>query len=501
MVLAVASAVTGWWWVRSSLPILDGQVALPGLRAPVEVLIDAHGVPSVYARDPEDAWFAAGVLHARDRRWQMELYRRVTVGRLSEVLGDTTLPFDQRFLTLGLREAARAEWERAAPPVRLALERYAAGVNAASAELVGRMRPIEFQLLGITPQAWEPIDSLAVGRLLAWRLAENHQAELVRGALARKFGEPIARELTGRYPATSPAIVRAEVPVPHFLPAPGIIGDRVAGKNREPSLPAGLEWLAAGARRGNSNNWVLAGGKTKSGRPILANDPHLQMEFPSVWYEMHLVASGLDVIGVTIPGVPFIALGHNARIAWGMTATGADVQDLVSERIDVGRKRSMYRGEWVPIEIVTADIPVRGRSGAFPFEVWKTRNGPIFAEVDPDWDAPPSWLSPEGRPSDERNAYSLQWDSTGDLGDGVRSDQPGERLDVVLGCDRLLHRTLDEHRLCGCRRQRWLCDVGPSAGPRRGRRNASGQRQLGAGMERIDRTVRACRASLILRRA
>ena len=418
VVLAVVSAVTGWWWVRGSLPILDGQVALQGLHAPVEVLIDAHGVPSVYARDPEDAWFAAGVLHARDRRWQMELYRRVTIGRLSEVLVDTTIPIDRRFLTLGLRDAARAEWERAAPPVRLALERYAAGVNAASAELIGRMRPIEFQLLGLTPPAWEPIDSLAVGRLLAWRLAENHQAELVRGALTLKLGETTARELTGRYPAASPSILAgrgSEVPVPLFLPATGMIGDRVTGKKSDPSLPAGLEWLAAGARRGNSNNWVLAGGKTKSGRPILANDPHLQIEFPSVWYEMHLVASGLDVIGVTIPGVPFVALGHNARIAWGMTATGADVQDLVSERIDVGKKRSMYRGEWVPIEIVTADIPVRGRSGAFPFEVWKTRNGPIFADVDPDWDAPPSWLSPEGRPSDERRAYSLQWDATSDL--------------------------------------------------------------------------------------
>jgi penicillin amidase len=413
VVLAVVAAVSGWWWVRSSLPILDGQLTLPGLRAPVEVLIDAHGVPSVYARDQEDAWFAAGVLHARDRRWQMELYRRVTIGRLSEVLGTTTIPFDQRFLTLGLRDAAKAEWERASPPVRLALERYAAGVNAASAELIGRKRPVEFQLLGITPPAWEPIDSLAVGRLLAWRLAENHQAELVRASLVRKFGEETARFLTGAYPPTAPTIAQ-EVPVPHFLPATGMIGDRVTGKKSHLAPPAGLEWLAAGARRGNSNNWVLAGGKTKSGRPLLANDPHLQIEFPSVWYEMHLVASGLDVIGVTIPGIPFITLGHNARIAWGMTATGADVQDLVSERIDVGKKRSLYRGEWVPIETATADIPVRGRSGALPFEIWKTRNGPIFSEVDGDWSAPPSWLSPDGRPADERQAYSLRWDSSGD---------------------------------------------------------------------------------------
>ena len=207
IVLVVAAGVSGWWWVRSSLPILDGQLASAGLHAPVEVLIDAHGVPAVYARDPEDAWFAAGVLHARDRRWQMELYRRVTLGRLSEVLGDTTIPFDQRFLTLGLRDAAKAEWERATPQVRTALERYAAGVNAATAQMVGRMRPIEFQLLGITPPAWEPIDSLAVGRLLSWRLAENHQAELVRAALTTKFGETGGAILTGAYPSSAPAIL------------------------------------------------------------------------------------------------------------------------------------------------------------------------------------------------------------------------------------------------------------------------------------------------------
>ena len=412
-VLVIVAGFSGWWWVRESLPTLDGQIALSGLHAPVEVLIDAHGVPSVYARDQEDAWFAAGVLHARDRRWQMELYRRVTIGRLSEVLGDTTIAFDQRFLTLGLREAAQAEWERAAPGVRQALERYAEGVNAASAELIGRKRPLEFQLLGITPPKWEPVDSLAVGRLLAWRLAENHQAELVRSSLAAKFGETIARQLTGVYPSSAPAIVQGLSDRPHEGSA--VAPASAAGSSTAMQAPAGLEWLAAGARRGNSNNWVLAGGRTKTGRPMLANDPHLAIEFPSVWYELHLVAAGLDVIGVTIPGVPFVALGHNARIAWGMTATGADVQDLSIERVDVGKKLSMYRGQWVPITTARADIPVRGRSEPLPFEVWKTPNGPIFAGAELDWDAPPSWLSPEGRPTDERRAHSLRWDVSGDL--------------------------------------------------------------------------------------
>jgi penicillin amidase len=405
IVLVIAAGASGWW-VRSSLPLLDGQLTVPGLRAPVEVLFDGHGVPAVYAIGPEDAWFAAGVLHARDRRWQMELYRRVTMGRLSEVLGSETLPIDQRFLTLGLRDAAQAEWERAAPPVREALERYAAGVNATTASMVGRMRPIEFQVLGITPPDWQPIDSLAVGRLLTWRLAENHQAELVRGSLASKFGESAARQLTGVYPSAAPAILQA--------------GSQLSASSLPPKADgrkpiAGLEWLTSGARRGNSNNWVLAGGRTKGGRPILANDPHLLIEFPSVWYEMHLVASGLDVIGVTIPGLPFVALGHNARIAWGMTATGADVQDLAVERVDIARKRSMYRGEWVPIETTTADIPVRGRSVPLPFEIWKTRNGPLFAEDDLDWEAPPSWLSPDNRPAEERKAYSIRWDAGGDL--------------------------------------------------------------------------------------
>ncbi|HYB94263.1 MAG TPA: penicillin acylase family protein [Vicinamibacterales bacterium] len=431
LVLLAVAGLGGWWWVRESLPVLDGQLSMPGLRAPVEVLFDRHGVPSVYARDPEDAWFAAGVLHARDRRWQMELYRRVTVGRLSEVLGTATIAFDKRFLTLGLRDAAKAEWDRANPAVRVALERYAAGVNAATAAMTGRKRPLEFQLLGIEPPPWKPIDSLAVGRLLAWRLSENHQAELIRAALIAKFGDGAARQLMGAYPPQAPAILDTTLSktasarlVPDTNRAGGdarLVPDTnraggearlVSGTNR--AAVAGLEWLAAGARRGNSNNWVLSGQRTRSGRPILANDPHLQIEFPSVWYQMHLVAAGLDVIGVTIPGLPFVMLGHNARVAWGMTATGADVQDLFLERIDVSRRRAWHRGEWVPVDITRADIPVRGRSAPLRFEVWKTRHGPIFSDTGLDWDEPPTWLSPDDRPAEERRAYSIRWEAGGD---------------------------------------------------------------------------------------
>ena len=384
-------------------------------------MIDGYGVPAAYARDADDAWFAAGALHARDRLWQMELYRRVTQGRLSEVMGEPTLPIDRRFLTLGLRQAAAGEWTRATPAVRRALERYAAGVNAVASTLTGRRRPIEMQILGITPAPWTPEDSLAVGRLLAWRLAENHQAELVRGALAAKLGETAARELGGRYPAEGPSILGGGAPLPtraessrptrREASSPPSEAGPTETRRVEASWPPGLEWLRPGVKRGNSNNWVVAGRKTKSGRAILANDPHLPIEFPSVWYELHLVAAGLDISGVTIPGVPFVVLGHNARVAWGITNTGADVQDLFLERIDVGKQRVLSSGQWLPVDVTPADIPVRGRSQPYRFEVWKTKNGPIFADPGLEWDAPPSWLSPDGRPSGEHRAYAIRWDA------------------------------------------------------------------------------------------
>ncbi|MEO8677936.1 MAG: penicillin acylase family protein [Vicinamibacterales bacterium] len=455
VVIVVVVGASGWWWARGSLPALDGEVTLSGLSTPVQVIFDSYGVPSIYATDSDDAWFAAGAMHARDRLWQMELYRRVTLGRLSEVMGERTMPIDQRFLTLGLRAAAEAEWQRASPAVKAALESYSHGVNAVGQVQGRRPRPLEMQMLGIVPAPWTPVDSLAVGRLLAWRLAENHQAELVRGALAAKFGAEASQQLAGRYPADAPTVlgsVGASASASAFAPgapaeakasalqlAPGasaeakasalqlegegfsprqgklqLEGEGFSPRPGKPEWPSGLEWLSPGAKRGNSNNWVVAGRKTKSGRAILANDPHLQIEFPSVWYEMHIVAADLDVAGVTIPGVPFIALGHNARIAWGMTNTGADVQDLYLERVDVGKKRVMYRGQWVPVEVTATEIPVRGKSPV-PFEIWKTRHGPIFADAGLDWDAPPAWLSPAGREAKEQRAYSIRWDAGGDL--------------------------------------------------------------------------------------
>ncbi|MCC7240673.1 MAG: penicillin acylase family protein [Acidobacteria bacterium] len=453
MLLALSGGA--WWWARQSLPALDGEQAMPGLREPVEAVFDAYGVPHLYARDPEDAWFAAGVMHARERLWQMELYRRVAAGRLSEVMGEGTLPIDKRFLSLGLRAAAEAEWQRAGPELRTALERYTEGVNAQAGRLRLRERPLEMQLLRIAPAEWTPVDSLAVGRLLAWRLAENHQAELVRAAVAAKLGTDAARELGGRYPSDGPTVLApSSGEPPAGTPPDGrtLLRDEAQGLARRPdgginpvagagSWPAGLEWLRPTAKRGNSNNWVVSGARTASGRPILANDPHLIVEFPSVWYEMHLVAAGLDVAGVTIPGLPFVIIGHNRNIAWGFTNSNADVQDLYLERIDVGRKRYLSASGWQPARVERVEIPVRGRATPEPFDVWSTSHGPILASPSLDWDAPPAWMTPTGDTAGSApvSAYALRWEgATADAAAAFeRLDRANDWTSFVAAIDSL----------------------------------------------------------------
>lgn len=454
VLLALAGAGGSWWWVRQSLPPYDGEERTSGLVAPVEILFDAHGVPHVYAAALEDAWLAAGALHARERLWQMELYRRAANGRLSEVLGERTLPIDKRLLTLGLKAAAEAEWQAAQPAVRLALTRYAEGVNGHIARTTGRLRPLEFQFLRFDPAPWTPVDSLVIGRLLAWRLAENHQSELVRAGLMARFGLVEAQRLAGAYPGDAPTILGA--PAPSALTSLGgqaspaglaslagpaspagtlaSLGKGVAAA--EDSWPHGLEWLRPGARRGNSNNFVVSGQRTATGRPILGNDPHLQIEFPGVWYEMHLVAKGLDVIGVTLPGAPFVILGHNARIAWGMTNTAADVQDLYVERVDLERKRYNYQGQWLPIASERADIPVRGRASE-PFEIWRTRHGPIFADAGLAWEEPPGWLSPNAERAGERRAFALKWDVSGEIAGAFEAlDRASDWTEFVAAVER-----------------------------------------------------------------
>ena len=251
------------------------------------------------------------------------------------------------------------------------------------------------------------------------------------------------------------------------------------------SWPAGLEWLRPGVKRGNSNSWVVAGRRTKGGRALLANDPHLPIEFPSVWYELHLVAAGLDVAGVTIPGVPFVVLGHNAGSDGASPTLAPTSRTCFSSASMWAASARVRRGEWVPVEVTPADIPVRGQAQPYRFEVWKTRNGPIFADVGLDWDAPPSWLSPTGRLGGRAprlfHSMGCWWRPRG----LVRGHQSGGGLDLVHCRGRVVRPAFVEPCLRRRRRQYRLRHVGPLAGASGRRwRHARRWRQRRRGVER-----------------
>jgi len=437
------SGVAGgaWWWTGRVTPPLSGQERLAGLRVPVQIEFDRYGIPHVYARTTDDLWAAIGYLHGRERLWQMELYRRASAGRLSELLGEQLLPVDRRFRRLGLTRAAEAELARLTPRVREALERYAHGVNAAR-QAAGRWGlPVEFLALRTQPQKWDPVDSLAIGKLMAWRLGENHRAELVRYALDGKFTRADVAELMGTPPAWAPVIAAVADGASRASGAGGASGaSRASGESFPAALnqpfersgwvlphpphaphspyspyspsasasqagfPGGLLWLGGGGRA-LSNSWVVAGSRTATGRPLLANDPHLGVEMPAIWYEAHLVAADIDVTGVTIPGIPFVVIGHNRRIGWGVTSVGADVQDFYIERIDAKRRQYLNRGAWVPLKIERHDIPVRGR-GPERFDVLLTERGPVANAEE--WDEPPPAEVSQAVLSDR--PLSLRWD-------------------------------------------------------------------------------------------
>ena len=377
-------------WLRRSLPRTRGTVQVPGLQASVEVLRDRWGVPHVYAGSAADLYFAQGYLHAHDRLWQMELQRRLAAGRLAEIVGEKALPVDRFFRVLGLYHAAEAAVSALGDDSRPVLEAYVAGVNAGIDAQRGRW-PLEFRLLGFEPEAWRPADSLSWVKVMAWNLGCNWASELIRARLAVCLGPELAADLEPAYPAGSPILVQGEgLPRGAAPPPNGWGGPALQDALRR----AAALWLpGAGARPtatelppglrqapGNSNQWVVAGERTATGRPILANDTHLLLQLPAAWYQNHLCGGGLNVSGVSMPGVPGIVVGHNEEVAWGITVAWHDDQDLYVERLHPANpQRYEFQGRWLDAEVRREEIRVKGRSEPEVETVVVTRHGPIIS--------------------------------------------------------------------------------------------------------------------------
>jgi penicillin amidase len=338
--------------IQGSIPRIKGTVSLNGLEAEVRITRDNWGIPHIFTQSEKDLFFACGYVHAQDRMWQMELSRRAGFGRLSEIFGNRTLENDKFMRNIGLKEAVERDFEKLSPRMKELLQSYSDGVNS----WINTRKfnwPPEFMLLRCRPQAWEPLDSLVIKEIMALLLCVDYQSEAMRGKLVKKLGAQKALQILEERISQAPSEIE------------GL------------SLPEGLVPLPSQG----SNNWVLAGSRTESGKPLLANDPHLEISLPPIWYEVHLVSPGLNVIGVSIPGIPLVIIGHNESIAWGMTNSGVDVQDLYLERLNPSRDSYLDGDEWKPLLKKEEMIKVKGQKQPERMEVSWTRRGPLVSPL------------------------------------------------------------------------------------------------------------------------
>ena len=384
VVLVVAGAIAYAYYVgHSALPQLDGRLPVSGLTSMVTITRDGHGVPTIEAAGLEDLFFAQGYVTAQDRLWQMDVLRRFGGGELSEILGEDLLKVDREQKVLGLRAAATKALETASPRDRSFFEAYARGVNAYISSRVHNL-PIEFRILGYAPTQWKPEDSLVIANEMVKDLNYHYFYDaLAREKILTKLGPDLTADLyvNRSWHDRPPTVMRDD------LNPPENAGDSDDEDNEDSpdnsvtqKVPAWLENAATeGLPVNGSNDWVVSGTHTVTGKPLLSNDMHLGHQMPNLWYEAHLHAGNLDVAGVTLPGMPYVIVGHNQRIAWGFTNVGPTVTDVYIENFNA---QGAYQtpGGWAQPEHRTEVIHVKGKPDV-NVDVRITRHGPIVTEI------------------------------------------------------------------------------------------------------------------------
>jgi penicillin amidase len=379
VIVTTLGAGGGYLWLRRSLPQTSGEIRVSGISGPVTIVRDSDGVAHITGATETDAAFGLGFVHAQERLWQMEVQRRIGHGRLSEVFGATTLNTDRFLRALGVARAARRALERLDANTIAILEAYAAGVNAFLS--TNPTLPPEFLILGVQPEPWQPVDSLVWAKMMAWDLGGNWNDEVMRALLIAQIGPEDADFLMPAYTTDGPLILPDAAlvrPAAASTPPDAAIKPDTARAMLDlwetVHLTTGL-----GDRLAGSNNWVIGGARTASGKPLLVNDPHLGNRIPSIWYLAHMQGGAINSIGATFPGLPAVVIGYNERIAWGVTNTGPDVQDLYIERIDA-QNYVEYNGKREPVTLIDETINVKDAEPV-TLTVRITRHGPIISDV------------------------------------------------------------------------------------------------------------------------
>ncbi|MEU0687719.1 penicillin acylase family protein [Streptomyces uncialis] len=472
LVLAIVAGVGyGAYWsvstVRASFPQTKGSIKLDGLAGPVDVKRDGNGIPQIYASSDDDLFMAQGYVQAQDRFWEMDVRRHTTSGRLSEMFGKSQVKTDEFLRTLGWHRVAQEEYDsKVSPQTKKYLQSYAKGVNSYLAGKEGEDISLEYAALGFTndykPQPWTPVDSMAWLKAMAWDLRGNMQDEIDRSLMTSRLGPAQIKDLYPEYPFDrNKAIVQEgayDDTTRRFSPegatqgqAGGTPGTGLAGGAEAPdglqSQLAGLSEALDGipavfGPNGNgigSNSWVVAGKHTITGKPLLANDPHLAPQLPSLWYQMGLHCRNLsescqyDVSGFTFSGMPGVIIGHNQDISWGMTNLGADVTDLYLEKFTADGYQ--YDGKVLPFKTRKETIRVAG-GGSKPITIRETRNGPLLSDRSDELVTVGKKATVDSAAPDRGDGYgvSLRWTAL----------TPGKSMDAVFAINRA--KNWDEFR-------------------------------------------------------
>jgi penicillin amidase len=366
-VVVVGAAVA---FLDHSLPSYTGQADMPGLSAPATIYRDPYGVPHIFAATTDDAARALGYVHASERLFQMEMQRRAGQGRLSEVIGDSMLDVDKFVRTMGFYHLAESSFAALSPEAQRYFQAYADGVNAWLSEHPHSLPP-EFALLRFKPEPWRPADSVVWGKLMALQLSHNYRLEMLRAHLADKLTPEQVQMIFPPLAIDTPLTTQ-----PHPRQQNGLW--------IEPEHQTAEQQLDrfTGLDHGASNEWVISGALTDTGKPILANDPHLGLEAPILWYLARIVTPDFTVKGATIPGLPIVLLGQNGHIAWGMTTTGSDVEDLFVETVDSDDADRYLTPEGPkPFDHRQEIIHIKGGAD-LTLDVRSTRHGPVLSDID-----------------------------------------------------------------------------------------------------------------------
>ncbi|HEX6805710.1 MAG TPA: penicillin acylase family protein [Terriglobales bacterium] len=385
--VVVAIALVAWALsiAHSALPQLDGSVSVSGLSGPVSITRDSHGIPTIDAATLDDLFYAQGYVAAQDRLFQMDLMRRAAAGELSEIVGDATLTHDRRQRILGIRAQAEKGVAALDGDDRRYLGAYARGINAYLDAHLKRL-PLEFRILHYAPRHWEPLDSLVIFYQMVETLSTSPNSAIEREKILAKLGPELTADLYVNaswrdHPPTAPVPSLDVIPSQTQPGSPASVTSILS----EPTAALFAPWLNPFLRHESaalgSNNWVISGAHTVSGKPLLSNDPHLGHQMPNLWYEVHLRSGEFDAAGVALPGCPYIVLGHNRRIAWGFTNLGPTVEDAFVETFNATGEYLTPEG-WKQPERRREVIHVKDHPDVV-MDVESTRHGPIMNELIP----------------------------------------------------------------------------------------------------------------------